>query len=414
MSVRVKPKPTPDLLLLGATVALLGLGIEMVYSASFVLAGTSFLTKQVMMAVIGLAVMAVLTTAGYHWLERYSALIMGIALVLLVVVLIPGVSGDRYGAHRWVGIGGLPEVQPSEITKLAMIIYMSAWLGRKREQIKEFWRGFLPFALILGGVTVAIMIEPDMGTAFVIATTATCIFFVAGANLLHFVALGAAGVVGFAYLMVAASYRVDRLTAFLDPWQDARGAGWHTIQTLIALGSGGVTGLGLGASRQKFFYVPNAHTDAIFAIIGEELGLLGAAGVILLFAVIAWRGFTIALGAPDRFGRLLATGVTCVIVIQALTNVAVVTNTVPYTGITLPLISYGGSSLVVTLAGVGLLLAVSRYVGVTLPAVSQARETPRRHLLSDLFDRKPARPRPMASSASLRRPRERRKGGFQT
>lgn len=414
MSVRVKPKPTPDLLLLGATIALLGLGVEMVYSASFVLGGTSFLTKQVLMAVVGLVAMAVLMTTGYHWLERYSVLIMGVALVLLVVVLIPGIAGDRYGAHRWVGIGGMPEIQPSEITKLAMIVYMSAWLGKKREQVKEFWRGFIPFALILGGVTVAIMIEPDMGTAFVVATTATCIFFVAGANLLHFMVLGAAGVLGFAYLMVAASYRLDRLTAFLDPWQDARGTGWHTIQTLIALGSGGVTGLGLGASRQKFFYVPNAHTDAIFAIIGEELGLLGAAGVILLFGVIAWRGFTIALRAPDRFGRLLATGVTCVIMIQALTNIAVVTNTVPYTGITLPLISYGGSSLVVTLAGIGLLLAVSRYVGVTMPVASQVGAPHRRRALGELFDRKPARPRVSPSGASVARPRDTRRRGFQS
>lgn len=383
MSVRVQPKPTPDILLMGATLALLGLGIEMVYSASFVLAGQAFLFKQVTMAVIGLVAMVVLTVTGYHWLERISLPIMIITVLLLLVVLLPGVSVDRYGAHRWIGLRVIPEFQPSEIAKVALIIYMSAWLGRKKEQVKEFWRGFIPFALVMGLVTVLIMIEPDMGTSFVIVLTATCIFFVAGANLVHFVALGAMGVVGFAFLMVGAAYRLDRFTAFLDPWADARGTGWHTVQTLIALGSGGVTGLGLGASRQKFFYVPNAHTDAIFAIIGEELGLVGAAVVIVLFGVIAWRGFVIAMKAPDSFGRLIATGVTSTILVQALTNIAVVTNTVPYTGITLPLISYGGSSLVVTLAALGLLLGVSRYAGVapTHSEQSVVRPSPLRRSL---------------------------------
>jgi cell division protein FtsW len=277
---------------------------------------------------------------------------------------------------------------------------MAAWLGRKGEQVRELGRGFIPFAAVLGFVTFLIMIQPDMGTSFVVALTATCIFFAAGANLFHFVFLGLVGVAGFAYLMVAASYRLDRFTAFLNPWQDAQGTGYHTIQTLIALGSGGVTGLGLGASRQKFFYVPGAHTDAIFAIIGEELGLVGATGVILLFCVIAWRGFVIAVRAPDRFGRLLATGITCVIMVQALTNIAVVTNTVPYTGITLPLISYGGSSLVVTLAGIGVLLGVSRYAGV-VPSPTRAAHDSRRQEVAKVLKRKPLRPRPTASSVGV-------------
>ncbi len=401
MSARVQPKPTPDIILLATTFILLGLGIDMVYSASFVVAQSEYLVRQVVLAGIGVAVMVVLAASGYHWLERFSVPIMVFAVACLIAVLIPGVSADKYGAHRWLGMKGWQEFQPSELTKLALIIYMSAWLSRKGHSVREVGRGFIPFALILLSVTVLIMAEPDMGTAVVVAVTASLIFFVAGANLIHFVVIGMAGVVGFAFLVVASGYRQDRLTAYLNPWQDSLGTGYHTIQTLIALGSGGVTGLGLGASRQKFFYVPNAHTDAIFAIIGEELGLVGAVFVILLFAVLGWRGFTIALRAPDAFGRLLATGITCVILVQALINVAVVTNTIPYTGITLPFISYGGSSLVVTLAAVGLLLGVSRFVGVA-PAV-RAKDEPDNKSggVVKMLRRKPSRPRLAASGASF-------------
>lgn len=376
MSARAQPRPTPDLLVLGAALSLLVLGVMMVYSASFVVAESYFLTKQAIMATVGLAAMITLTITGYHWLERFSAPAMALALAGLVVVLLPGVSADKYGAHRWIGLGALPELQPSEFAKLAMIIYMSSWLARMGRRVSTLTRGFVPFAMMLALVVALVMAEPDMGTSFVIAVTAACVFFVAGANLLHFFVVGLAGVAGFAYLAVAAGYRQDRLLAFLNPWSDQMGTGWHTIQTLIALGSGGITGLGLGASRQKFYYVPNAHTDAIFAIIGEELGFVGAAGVILLFALLTWRGFVIALRAPDQFGRLLATGVTCLIIVQALTNIAVVTNSVPYTGITLPFISYGGSSLLVTLAGVGLLLAVSRYSRSAPPAKKAAIRLP--------------------------------------
>ena len=413
MSVRAQPKPTPDVILLATTAILLLLGIDMVYSASFVLAQSAFLYKQVIMAGIGVAVMIILAASGYHWLERLSVPIMIVAVISLLAVLIPGVSADKYGAHRWLGIPGLQEFQPSEFTKLALIIYMSAWLSKKGQRVKELSRGFVPFAMILLAVTVLIMAEPDMGTAVVVAITATLIFFVAGANLLHFGVIGLAGVIGFAYLVVAAGYRQDRLAAFLNPWQDSLGTGWHTIQTLIALGSGGVTGLGLGASRQKFYYVPNAHTDAIFAIIGEELGLIGAVAVILLFAVLAWRGFTIAMKAPDAFGRLLATGVTCAILVQALINIAVVTNSVPYTGITLPFISYGGSSLVVTLAAVGLLLAVSRYVEAAPADIRSKQESGEKSGdVVKIFKRKPSRSRMAASGTSFApRGRGRSSGG---
>ncbi len=364
MSARARPMATPDLFLLVVTLVLVVIGVEMVYSASFVMAqsefneATYFLVKQVVWVAVGMVGLVVASSIDYHWLERVSLLLMVVTVLALIAVLVMG--SQSYGARRWFPLGPLPPIQPSEFAKLALIIYTSHWLAGKGERVREVGYGLI-FALLLVLVTSLIMAEPDMGTSFVVVATAACVFFVAGANLLHFLLVGVGSAAGFLYLIVEVGFRQDRLRAFFDPWSDPIDSGWHTIQTLIALGSGGVTGLGLGASRQKFYYVPNAHTDAIFAIIGEELGLLGAAGVILLFGLFAWRGFRIAFRAPDQFGRLLATGVTCLIVVQALTNVAVVTSTVPYTGITLPFISFGGSSLVVSLTGVGFLLGISRH-----------------------------------------------------
>ncbi len=401
MSARAHPKPTPDIPLLVITIVLLVLGVEMVYSASFVVAqsefgdATYFLSKQVMWSLMGGILLVGAAVLDYHRLERFSVPIMVGTVVAMILVLIPGVGVGNYGATRWIRLGPLPPIQPSEFAKIALIVYMSAWLARKGERVRELTYGFIPFSLLLISVTALIMAQPDMGTSFVVVATAGCLFFVAGANLLHFFVAAAGGVVGFVYLIVNSGYRSDRLQAFLNPWADPRDTGWHTIQTLIALGSGGISGLGLGASRQKFYYVPNAHTDAIFAIIGEELGLLGAGAVILLFALLAWRGFRIAFRAPDRFGRLLATGITCMILVQAVTNIAVVTNTIPYTGITLPFISFGGSSLMVCMAGVGLLLGVSRHERGRAPTRGGEES------MVKVLQRKPSRPRLAASGANL-------------
>ncbi len=402
MSARVQPKPTPDLVLLLTVVVLLVIGIEMVYSASFVVAQTEFkdstyfLTKQVLWAIIGLFAMAFLAAIDYHRLERVSALIMVLVVLAMLVVMIPGAGVGNYGAQRWLRMPPpLPPIQPSEFAKLAVIIFMSHWLAKKGGDVGKFAKGLLPFGFTMSVVTGLIMVQPDMGTAAIVVTTAACIFFVAGANVAHFglIAVGVVG--GFAYLAVASDYRNDRLQAFINPWADPKDTGWHTIQTLIALGSGGVAGLGLGASRQKFYWVPNAHTDAIFAIIGEELGFVGVVLVFALFGVLAWRGFRIAFRAPDQFGRLLATGVTCLIVVQALVNVAAITNTIPYTGITLPFISFGGSSLLVCLASVGVLLSVSRHER----AISKRQD--QRGAVVRVFQRRPSRPRLAASEASL-------------
>jgi cell division protein FtsW len=210
-------------------------------------------------------------------------------------------------------------------------------------------------------VCALVLLQPDLGSAFVIAATAVCMFFVSGADLRHLFLGLILGVAALAILIVSASYRFQRIAAFLDPNKDPLGIGWNTLQAEIALGSGGITGLGLGASRQKFYYLPNAHTDAIFAVIGEELGLIGAIAILALFGFVAFRGFRVAIRAPDTYGALLAAGVTSWLVIQALINIAVVTATVPFTGIPLPFVSFGGSSLIVSLMAVGVLLSVSRH-----------------------------------------------------
>jgi cell division protein FtsW len=220
----------------------------------------------------------------------------------------------------------------------------------------------LPFAIIVGIVAALVVVQPDLGTTSVIIGVAACVFFVGGANLVHIGLLGLSGIgLGMVLMAHLSGYQLDRIRAFVDPWSDVQGSGWHTAQGLIAVGSGGLFGHGLGNGLQKFYWVPNAHTDAIFAIIGEELGFVGCVGVLLLFGVLSWRGFVIAWQAPDPFARLFATGLTCLLTLQALVNIAVVTNSLPYTGVTLPLVSFGGSSTVISLIAVGLLLNISRW-----------------------------------------------------
>lgn len=355
--------------LLGAIVLLAGTGILMVYSASFVVAhnefgdASYFLVRQLLWLGLGGVGMLAIAHFDYrHW-RKLSLLLLLLSVAGLVAVLVPGLGVSSYGAQRWLKLGSLPPLQPSEFAKFALVVYLSDWLARKGGQVRHPMYGAIPFAIILALVTGLVMLEPDLGTAFLLTLTSISIFFVAGANLGHFLlGLGLGGVTLY-WLIFTAGYRSERLRVFLDPWKDAQDSGWHTVQTLIALGSGGIAGLGLGMSRQKAFWLPNAHTDAIFAILGEELGLLGTATVLALFGLVAWRGMRIALLAPDLFGRLLATGFTSLIVWQALVNIAVVTNTVPYTGVPLPFVSFGGSSIVISMLSAGVLLSVSRYLG---------------------------------------------------
>jgi cell division protein FtsW len=355
-----------DLILLAAVVLLLGIGASMVYSASLVVGYSSFgddtffLVRQIAAICIGLTAMVVLALIDYHRWQRYSALILLAGCGLLLLVLLPGLGGRAYGSSRWIRLPFF-QLQPSELIKPALVLYMADWLASKGGQVREFKHCSLPFLLILGAVCTLVVIEPDFGTTVVIALTAVSIFFVAGANSMHF-GTGVLLMSSIAYfIMTQAAYRNDRIRAWMQPFEDKQGVGWHTVQTLIALGSGGLTGLGIGASRQKHLWLANPHTDAILAVIGEEFGLLGTLTVMTLFGLIFWRGLLIAYRARDAYGRLLAAGLTTMIFWQAAINVAVVTNAAPYTGVTLPFVSYGGTSTVVSLAAIGLLLSVARF-----------------------------------------------------
>jgi cell division protein FtsW len=352
-----------DYLLLVIVTALLIIGLMMVYSATFDLAykeydqPTYFFIRQVLWAAIGVAVLLVMARIGYHNWRRFSILIMVGTLILLGAVLFVG--SERFGAQRSLLNGS---IQPSELCKLALIIYIAHWLSSKGDQIRQVTYGLIPFAILIGLVAALIILQPDFSTAVLVAATAVAMFFLAGADLFQLVVCFVVGSATFAFLITRVPYRLARVVAFLDPLGDSYGSGYQVRQTLIALGSGGISGLGLGASRQKFGYLYASHTDGIFAILGEELGLIGCLVVMGLFTALAYRGFKIALEAPDSFGTILASGITCWLIFQALINIAVVTATVPFTGIPLPFISFGGSSLAISMAGIGLLLSVSRGV----------------------------------------------------
>jgi cell division protein FtsW len=268
----------------------------------------------------------------------------------------------------------LPPFQPSEFAKLALIIYISAWLASSRRDLTSFAAGFRPFIVAVGVVAALILMQPDTGTATVIVLTTLALFFLAGGSISHVFTLGATGVLVVGLLVLTEGYRLDRFFAFTSAEKDPSGVGFQTLQLLIALGSGGIEGLGLGVSRQKFFYIPAAHTDGIFAIIGEETGFIGAMVVAGLFAYLVYRGFRVAMKAHDMFGTYLAMGIVCWIAFQALINIGGITRTIPLTGIPLPLVSYGGSSLIMCMAAIGVLLNVSRYSTESAPVRRSVRK----------------------------------------
>ena len=361
-------KGLPDLMIFIITLALLSLGIVMVFSASSVTAyhelgdAYHYLKRQSLWAAIGLVALVICMNIDYHLWARLAGPLIVVSIIALAVVLVPGIGITISGSRRWLGVGPA-RVQPSEFAKLSMIIFLAAYLSASPDRVKSVVRGvFVP--LILVGICVLLVLrEPDLGTCIGMAAVAWLMLLIAG---------GSPGwLVGLAAMTAPVIYlyarhdpvRMRRLTSFLDPWADPLDSGFHIIQSLLALGSGGLVGTGLGLSRQKFYYLPEQHTDFIFAIIGEELGFLGAALVVFLYALFAWRGFRASLNAPDSFGSLLAAGITIMVALQAAMNIAVVTGSMPITGITLPLISSGGSSLVPMLAGVGILLNITRRAG---------------------------------------------------
>jgi cell division protein FtsW len=349
-----------------AFLALICIGVLMVYSSSIAAAyayyGSPYyvLQREIVWVTIGFIALAVTAHVDYHHWQRVALPFFAVSMVLLVVVLVPHIGHVSNGARRWFSLGAGVQVEPSEVVKLALIMYMASWLTSKGERVRDFQACFVPFSLIVGLVALLIVKQPDLGTAIVVTATMLAIFFVSGANLSHLL-LVSGGASSFAWFLAhSSSYRYDRLTAFLNPWKDPTGVGYHIDQALLALGSGGIFGLGLGNSIQKNF-LPAPDTDSILAIIGEEWGLIGTIAILLLFLVIAYRGVRIGLSAPDGFGRLLAIGISAWITLQALMNFAVITSSVPFTGVPLPFISYGGTSLIISMIAIGILLNVSRH-----------------------------------------------------
>ncbi len=387
--------------LLTAVLALVAIGVVMVYSASTV---RSYLAggdpgaqgiQQAIWAALGIAAMYVASRVDFRLL-RYLAIPAYVgSLALLVLVLLPGVGTEAFGSRRWLVIPGIGSFQPAELAKLAICLYLAHWLDRRGKLVKSFWNGLVPFSLLVAPGFVLIALEPDLGTSGVYAITTLSVFFMAGANLLYLGAIGSA--VGAAALVMVSStaYQLQRVHTFLDPFRDPMGAGYNTIQALYALALGGLAGQGLGASKQKFLYLPAPSTDFIFAIIGEELGLVGTLTVVALFLLVAYHGYRIAIHAPDTFSGLLAAGITTWLVAQAGINMMVVTALLPVTGIPLPFISYGGSALTINLVAVGILLSISRETtqsGSVLDALSGfGRRDRRAHLPRAGRRQRPAR-----------------------
>ncbi len=356
----------PDLLIFFSILSILGMGIVMIYSASSIRSmiehqdGYFYFKKQVYWALIGLGALFITMHIDYRNYRRWAKFAVLLILLGLGAVLVPGIGVMRGGARRWLGLGGFL-FQPSELAKIILVIYLSLYFSSK-EKWKESFSGLIPPLLVASLMAVLIIFEPDLGTAVTLMGTMVVIFFAAGVKLRHLVLLVFSALPLLAYFIMSEGYRRQRLFSFLNPWLDPLDTGFQIIQSLFALGSGGLFGLGLGQSRQKFFYLPEPGTDFIFAVLGEELGLLGTVTVVILFFIFAWRGLKVALGAPDLFGTLLATGLTSMIVLQAIINIGVVTGSMPVTGITLPFISYGGSSLVIMLSGVGMILNISTHL----------------------------------------------------
>ncbi|MDD3498034.1 MAG: putative lipid II flippase FtsW [Candidatus Moranbacteria bacterium] len=353
------------LLTLALTLAVFGL--IMIASAGVLYSQTRFedpnyfIKHQFLFGFIpGLFFLYLFSKIDYHFWKKFSIPFFFASLFALVLVFIPGIGSDIYGASRWINLGSI-SFQPSEMAKISIILYLAAWLENKgTEKIKDIYEGTIPFLTILAIAGFLIIRQPDTGTLGVIIMIAVSMYFVSGASVGHIFGIFLAGLAGLAALIMIAPYRMNRFLVFLNPEHDPQGVGYQINQALLAIGSGGIFGLGLGHSRQKFNYLPEPVGDSIFAIIGEELGLLGAGIVVIIFVLLTLRILKIAKAAPDNFGRIVAIGVASWIFFQAFVNIAAVTAIMPLTGISLPFISYGGTSLIFLMAAIGLLLNISK------------------------------------------------------
>ena len=360
----MKKKKAGDFILMIATVMLVFIGIIMVFSSSFYIANEKlnnpyfFLKKQVIASVLGTFALIFFMNFPYWRLERLSKLIFIVSIGLSLLILTP-LGVELNGAKRWVDLG-FTTFMPSDAMKIGSIIFLTSYLAKKGNDIRKIVKGLLPALLIIGISIGTILMQKDLSTSAALGLTLMIILFIGGMKLSHIIIMGSGGLgAGIAAIMME-DFRQDRIVAFLDPFKYKTGVGWQVVQSLYALGSGGVFGAGLGKSRQKMFYIPEPYNDYIFAIIGEELGFIGGLTVIALFLLVIWRGIRIAINSKDNFGCLLASGIVSLITVQTLIHIAVVTSSMPPTGIPLPFISYGGTSLIVYMAAIGILLNISR------------------------------------------------------
>lgn len=355
-----------DKVLLLSAIGLVGLGLLMVYSASFPTSqrdwdsGTHIVTRQVVAAGLGLLALFVGFVVDYRIYRRPAVVgtaVLGTIGLLLLVLMMPAIAN----VHRWIPLGVF-NLQPSELAKLAIVLFLASYLSRKEESINDLVHGLAPAVAVIGTMALLIAIEPDLGTAVALSAIAVLMLWVGGLSMKFVAQVGAVGLVLGVLQVMRSGYQSRRIIAFLDPWADAQNAGYQVVQSLIAVGSGGLTGVGLAESNQaRLFFLPFPYTDFIYAVLGEELGLIGSSLVVLGFMAILWRGMRAALRAPDSFGMYLGVGLTLVLVAQALLNMSIVLNLLPTTGIPLPLISYGGSSMVVCCAAIGVLLNLSQH-----------------------------------------------------
>jgi cell division protein FtsW len=377
-------KLAPDKWLFAATVGLALFGVVMVYSASAMLAqkenGNEFhyVVKQGVWVAIGFVVMLLMMQFNYQQLKS-RRVVYGLLFVSTIALFSVFAFSSTNGAHRWIKLPWF-SIQPSELSKLTLAIFLAYFLEKRAGEEGDFWRTFIPCGIVTGWLAVLTVVEPDLGTALMLALIFAVVIYTAGARLVHLGLAAAPALVGVVGLLIFVPWRMQRLSTFLDPWADPQGSGFQVVQSLIAVGSGGPNGLGFAQGKQKMLFLPFAHSDFIFAVVGEELGLVGGLAVIAIFGLFLWRGVRTALLAPDRFGMLLSFGIVSMIVAQALFNMSVVLSLVPTKGIPLPFISYGGSSLVPTLAAVGILLNVSQHasgsidVGLMESAKNKAKE----------------------------------------
>jgi cell division protein FtsW len=353
-----------DFPILLVTLILLGIGIVLVYSASAILAADDFndsfffLKKQALFAFGGILVMAVVMRIDYHLWQKLAYPILGISLLLLVLVLAVGTQIN--GSTRWLSVGSL-SFQPSELSKLALVVFLSYFLTKKGEKIRIFQFGFLPAVLISGSMILLVVYQPDFGAALFLGIMVMLMLFVGGTRLSHIFLSIVLAIPAVYYLITKVPYRLERIISYLNPWNDPQGISFQLVQSFVALGAGGVFGSGLGQGKQKLFFLPAPHTDFIFSVVGEEMGFIGAVMILGLYVVMSARGIRISLAAPDEFGTFLGLGITSLISLQAIINMGVVLGLLPTKGLTLPLISYGGTSLVVSLVSIGILLNISSH-----------------------------------------------------